>query len=244
VKQGFIIPVYNHGKTTGPLVEKLSPFGLPIILVDDGSDTETKALLAEIPAAFPLAVLVTLEKNCGKGGAVSAGIDKAHELGLSHVLQIDADGQHDAGRAGFFLEQSAAHPEAAICSYPVFDDSVPLSRKRGRAFANAWALIVTLSGDITDAMCGFRVYPVEPVRRIFHRHHLDQRMGFDLDILIRMSWANIPFLFFPVRVSYPPDGISHYHYVRDNVRITWMFTRLFFGMLLRLPRLVGRRMHR
>jgi glycosyltransferase involved in cell wall biosynthesis len=217
---------------------------MPIILVDDGSDGETKALLAETAAAFPLVVPVTLEKNCGKGGAVSAGIDKAHELGLSHVLQIDADGQHDADRAGFFLEQSAAHPDTAICGYPVFDDSVPPSRQKGRTFANAWVRIVTLSADITDAMCGFRVYPVEKLWRIIHRAHLDQRMGFDVEILVRMYWAGIPFLFHPVRMVYPADGVSHFHYVRDNVRITRVFTQAFFGMLIRLPLLIRARVHR
>ncbi|GHU65358.1 hypothetical protein FACS189447_04140 [Spirochaetia bacterium] len=241
MRQGFIIPIYNHGKTVGPIAEKLSVFGLPIILIDDGSDNTTKALLDETVAAFPLAVLVTLEKNRGKGAAVSAGINKAHELGLSHVLQIDADGQHDIDRAGFFLEQSAAHPEAAICGYPVFDDSIPQIRKKGKIIANTWVRIVTLSADIVDSMCGFRVYPVEPVWRILRRHHFDQRMGFDIDILVRMNWANIPLLFFSLRVSYPPDGISHFHYVRDNVRISWTFTRLFFGMILRLPILIGRK---
>jgi glycosyltransferase involved in cell wall biosynthesis len=238
MKQGFIIPVYNHGKTAGPIVETLSVHGLPIILVDDGSDRVTKALLAAAAAAFPLAVLVTSEKNYGKGHALTVGIDTAHKMGLTHALQMDADGQHDAGRAGFFLEQSAAHPEAAICGYPVFDDSIPEIRKRGKKIANTWVRIITLSKDIVDSMCGFRVYPVEPLWRLFHRYHFDQRMGIDIDTLIRMSRENIPLLFYPVRVIYPPGGISHYRYVRDNIRIIWVFIRSFFGMLFRLPLLV------
>jgi glycosyltransferase involved in cell wall biosynthesis len=244
VKQGFIIPVYNHGKTAGPIVEKLSDYKLPIILVDDGSNQETKAALAEITASCPLAVLVSLAKNSGKGGAVSAGIDKAHALGLTHALQIDADGQHDIERTGFFLEQSRLHPEGMICSYPEFDDSVPISRKNGRKIANTWAGIVTLSADMTDVMCGFRVYPVEPVWQIIHRHHLDQRMGFDIEIIIRLHWRGIPMRYYPIRVVYPKDGISHYHLLWDNIRITWVFIRLFWGMLCRSLLCISRRIWR
>jgi glycosyltransferase involved in cell wall biosynthesis len=240
--RGFLIPVYNHGGTAVSVVRRLSGYGLPILLVDDGSDAGTKAHLAQIAETCPLAVLVTLPENRGKGGAVMAGIEKAHELGLSHVLQIDADGQHDAERAGFFLEESAAHSEAVICGYPEYDSSVPASRKSGRKVSNTWAKIVTLSNDITDVLCGFRVYPVEPVWRICRRGYIDPRMGFDVEILIRLYWKGLSLVFHPVRVIYPEGGISHFHLVRDNIRISWVFTRLFFGMLVRLPLLVGRKL--
>jgi glycosyltransferase involved in cell wall biosynthesis len=238
MRQGFVIPVYNHGKTAGPLAEKLARYGLPVIMVDDGSDGETKSCLARSAAACPLVSIVSLEKNSGKGAAVIRGMERARELGLTHILQIDADGQHDADRSGFFLEESAAHPEAVICSRPEYDDSVPASRKNGRKIANTWAKIVTLSSAITDAMLGFRVYPVEPFLRLCRTQCLDLRMGFDIEILVRLYWMGLPLIFHPVRVVYPKDGISHFRMVRDNIRISWVFTRLFFGMLIRLPLLV------
>jgi glycosyltransferase involved in cell wall biosynthesis len=241
MKQGVIIPVYNHGRAVGAVVEKLNSLGLPIIMVDDGSDEETKSCLEKIYGEFPLTVPARLEKNSGKGRAFFAGIEKAREMGLTHVLQIDADGQHDPGRAGFFLAESAAHPEALICAYPEYDDSVPSSRKRGRKVANTWAKIVTLSPDIVEAMLGFRVYPVEPVCHLYHHSHIDSRMGFDIDILVRLYWKKIPLIFHPVKVTYPAGGISHFRILRDNIRISWVYTRLCCGMLLRLPLLLGRR---
>ena len=244
MKQGFVIPIYNHGKTVPALVKQLSETGLPVILVDDGSNEETKQYLNQTIKDFPLTVLVTLKKNSGKGGAISAGIDKALDLGLTHVLQIDADGQHDTGRCGFFLEQSEAHPEAMICAFPEYDESVPSIRKNGRVVANTWSKIVTLSNDIVDSMCGFRVYPVEVTHKIMHRNFIDSRMGFDIDILVRLHWNNISFLFFPVHVIYPEDGISNFHIVKDNIRISLVFTRLFFGMLLRLPVLLYRKIRK
>jgi glycosyltransferase involved in cell wall biosynthesis len=239
VRQGFLIPVYNHGKAAVSVVQKLACYGLPVILVDDGSDAETKGYLAKIVADTPGAVLAARKKNGGKGAAVIAGIGRARAEGLTHVLQIDADGQHDAGRAGFFLEESAAHPEALICGRPEYDSSVPLIRKNGRKTANTWAKIVTLSSEIQDVLCGFRVYPVEPVWRICRHAFIDKRMGFDPEILVRLCWKHIPLIFYPVRVSYPPDGVSHFRLVRDNIGISLVFTRLCTGMIFRLPVLLA-----
>jgi glycosyltransferase involved in cell wall biosynthesis len=244
IKQGIIIPVYNHGTAAGKVVENLEPLGLPIIMVDDGSDSETRVCLERIYAAHPLTVPVTLEKNSGKGRAFGAGIGKAREMGMTHVLQIDADGQHDARRARFFLDESAAHPDALICSYPEYDESVPLARKHGRIVANTWAKIVTLRPHIIESMLGFRVYPVEPVFQLYRRAYIDSRMGFDIDILVRLCWMGLPLIFHPVRVTYPLDGISHFRPVRDNIRISLTYTRLCCGMLLRLPLLLGRNVSR
>ena len=240
MKQGIIIPVYNHGGALGAVVANLAPLGLPIIVVDDGSDSATKAAIEKIHAAFPQTVPVRLEKNSGKGRAFFAGITKARELGLSHVLQIDADGQHDSGRVAFFLQAAAARPGALICSYPEYDDSVPPGRLHGRKIANTWAKIVTLSADIRESLLGFRVYPVEPVVRLYRQVRIDSRMGFDIDILVRLHWKNIPVVFYPVRVTYPADGVSHFRIVRDNIRISWVYTRLCCGMLIRLPLLLYR----
>jgi glycosyltransferase involved in cell wall biosynthesis len=240
VKQGFLIPLYNHGKTIGPVTAALASFDLPVIIVDDGSDAETKHALAKTLAAFPCASSVTLEKNSGKGAAVMAGLKKARDMNLSHVLQIDADGQHDGERAEFFLAASAEQPEAAICAYPEYDERAPKLRSGGRTIANTWAKIVTLSGTLIDVLCGFRVYPVEAVLRVTRHCFPDRRMGFDPEILVRLYWARVPLVFYPVKVSYPQDGISHFHIVKDNIRISWSFTRLFFGMLPRFPRLLVR----
>jgi len=240
IKQGIIIPVYNHGRAAAAVVEKLAPLDLPIIMIDDGSDSENKSFLEKIYSSCRLVIPVVLEKNRGKGRAVYEGIKKAFELGFTHVLQIDADGQHDAGRAEFFMQESAAHPEALILSWPEYDESAPASRMKGRIVANTWAKIVTISCDIKESMLGFRVYPVEPVINLYRRCGIDSRMGFDIDILVRLHWKNVPFIYHPVRVCYPADGVSHFRLLRDNILISWVYTKLCCGMLIRLPILLAR----
>ena len=238
MKQGFVIPVFRHGRTATPLAEKLAASGLPVIVVDDGNDAETRACLEECCAKTPGLVLVSLEKNLGKGRAVAKGFEKAAELGLTHVLQVDADGQHDVGQVDFFLKESAAHPGSIICGFPEFDASAPRGRVTGRKISNFWACVVTLSGELKDVLCGFRVYPVEASLRITRDPLMDSRMGFDAEILVRLYWNRVFPVFYPIKVRYPRDGISNFRIVRDNLRISLMFTRLFIGMLIRLPLLI------
>ncbi|MDR0447411.1 MAG: glycosyltransferase family 2 protein [Treponema sp.] len=244
MKQGILIPVYRHGSTAIPLAENLAALGPPVILVDDGNDEETRASLAECAANTPGIVLVSLKKNTGKGGATIRGFEKAAELGLSHILMIDADGQHDAGKVEFFLAESAGHPEQVICGLPEFDETAPRSRVMGRKISNFWATIVTLSDEFKDLHCGLRVYPVEPSLKIMKHPFMEKRMGFDTEILIRLYWNRVFPVFYPVKVSYPPDGISNFRMVRDNIGISWTFSRLFVGMLFRLPLLIALRIQR
>ena len=186
-------------------------------------------------------MLVERKKNGGKGKAMMSGVLKARELGLTHVFQIDSDGQHDASRASFFIEAAEENPSCLICGTPVFDESVPTSRKKGREISNRWARFVSLSDEIVDAMCGFRIYPVAPYCRLLtHRACVDARMGYDADILVHFVWSGVHIKSYPVRVTYPADGISNFRMVRDNIRISLSFTKLFFGMIVRLPLLAFR----
>ena len=244
MKQGFIIPVYRHGASACSLAERLAASGLPVIMVDDGNDSETQALLAKCAAGTPGVALVRLNKNSGKGGAVIGGLKKAAEQGLTHALQIDADGQHDDGKATFFLAESAKHPDMIICGYPEFDAAAPRSRVTGRKISGFWAAVVTLSTELKEVLCGFRVYPVNKTLRITRNFFLDKRMGFDPEIMVRLYWNKVFPLYHPIKVSYPPNGVSNFRMVRDNIRISWMFSRLFAGMLPRLPLLIALRIKR
>jgi glycosyltransferase involved in cell wall biosynthesis len=230
---GFIIPVYRHGKSALPLARELSAYKLPIIMIDDGNDEANRAFLETAAAEIECLSLVRLPRNSGKGAACHAGFIKAKDLGLSHAFQIDADGQHDTSRVNELLEASRRFPDKLICGVPEFDKSIPKGRVIGKNIANRWAGIVTLCRRIQDGMCGFRIYPLEETMAVYERHFVEQRMGFDLDILIQLYWAGVEPVFYPVKVHYPKDGISNYHYVRDNVRIILMFIKHFFGMLPR-----------
>ncbi len=244
----ILIPVYKHAKACRTVVKNLAPLcvsqKIPVILVDDGNSENEKLILSEIESENDFVHLVSLEKNGGKGKAFSEGVFFAKSRGISHILQIDADGQHDFSRAAFFLEKSAASPSALICGFPEYDESAPNHRKNAHRFANLWCKIVTWESGIVDSLCGFRVYPVEETARLLKKSHIDSRMGFDIDILIRLIWRGVRTEFYGVRVTYPEDGISNFRPFRDNVRISWVFTKFFCGMILRSPILLARKLRK
>jgi len=240
-KPCLIVPVFNPGPALGRTLEALLRHHLPLFLHDDGSDAATHQELDQIAAAHPLIRLSRWAENQGKGAAVMEALRRAREAGFSHGLQVDADGQHDAEAVGPFLVLGEAHPEAVIAGVPRYEGPVPPARRYGRWFTHAWVWLETLSFDIGDSLCGFRLYPLEATLCLGRRVPLPHRMDFDTAIIVRLHWAGVPILNAPVRVTYPEDGVSHFHLLRDNLRLTRMHTRLVCGMLLRLPRLLARK---
>ncbi len=237
-----VIPVFDHEHAIATMVEGVVAAGVPCLLVDDGSGASCARELDRLAALHAPAVqLLRLPANQGKGGAVLAGFRQAGADGYTHVLQIDADGQHDPGDIPRFLADAQAHPGDVVCGVPLYDESVPKGRLYGRYLTHVWVWINTLSFAIRDSMCGFRVYPLPPVLRLIDEETIGRRMDFDVEVLVRLFWRGIAVRNLPTRVTYPLDGVSHFDVWRDNLRISRMHTRLFFGMLRRLPRLLARR---
>ncbi|MET0350011.1 MAG: glycosyltransferase family 2 protein [Rhizobacter sp.] len=236
-----VIPVYNHPATIGAMVDAVRGHGLPCLLVDDGSEPGCAAVLDTLAASGPDVTLLRLPVNQGKGGAMMAGLREAQRLGYTHALQIDADGQHAAADIPKFIALSRASPDAVVCGTPVYDQSVPKGRLYGRYLTHVWVWINTLSLDIRDSMCGFRVYPLAPTVATIDSARIGRRMDFDSEVLVRMHWRGVGFVHQATPVTYPRDGISHFRGLEDNVLISRMHARLFFGMLWRLPKLLWRK---
>lgn len=237
-----VIPVYNHERAVSVTLEGVRKYELPVILVDDGSDEACAAELRRLSTADPQVKLVRLPLNQGKGGAVMAGLLHASRSGFSHALQIDADGQHDTGSLPTFIAAAAAQPKALICGEPRFDVSIPRHRFYLRYLTHVMVWLNTLSFQIRDSMCGLRVYPLSVVLPVIETERPGRRMDFDIEILVRLHWRGVAMRWIPARVSYPIDGISHFRLFSDNVLLTRLQIRLFFGMLTRLPVLLGRRL--
>jgi glycosyltransferase involved in cell wall biosynthesis len=231
-----VIPVYNHPATIGAMVQHVRQHALECILVDDGSTAECANVLdALVRQHAPHLSLVRLPHNQGKGAAMMAGLRQAHALGYTHALQIDADGQHNGHDITHFLHQAQQHPAAVICGHPVYDQSVPRLRFYARYLTHVGVWIECGSRAITDAMCGFRVYPLAPVLKIINHWNLGQRMDFDPEILVRLHWQGVPIVNQATAVVYPSGGISHFRAWRDTALLGRMHARLLMGMLLRLP---------
>jgi glycosyltransferase involved in cell wall biosynthesis len=240
----IIIPFYNHAGAIAHVVEGLRALGLPCRIVDDGSDEPSRQELARIASRESWVTVQHLPVNGGKGAAVMAGCDAALASGFTHALQIDADGQHAIADAARLLEVSRRDPSAMVSGEAMYDASAPRSRRYGRYLTHVWVWINTLSLDIRDSMCGLRVYPLAATCAVWRGAQLGRRMDFDTEIMVRLHWSGVHIITVPTQVTYPRDGVSHFRMLKDNAHISWMHTRLFFGMLRRLPSLLARRFSR
>ena len=237
-----VIPVYNHGQAIGAVAQAVLAQKLSCILVDDGSGCECAGVLDALAAAAPEKIILMRHSvNRGKGSAVLTGARYAAQAGYSHALQIDADGQHRVADIPRFLEQAAAHPQALIVGSPEYDETAPALRLWARHLTHVWVSINTLSRQIKDSMCGFRVYPLPHLMELDRRQKLSARMNFDIEVVVRLYWNGIEIINVPTPVVYPEKVISHFRGWSDTVLISRVHTTLFFGMLLRLPMLLARK---
>ena len=241
LKYSIVIPVYNHPHYLADLVQYLEQFQFPIILVNDGSHAECTAILRKLDQQFDQVSLIEHVENKGKGQAVITGLRYAAHIGMTHALQLDADGQHHWDDVAKFFQLSQQQPEAMVIGQPIFDASVPKKRLYGRYITHFWVWLNSLSFDIKDSMCGFRIYPLDTTIAVLNKAKFQPRMGFDSEILVRLKWEDVPFINIPTPVIYPEHGISHFDAWRDNIGISKAHATLFIEMLKRLPQLLLRK---
>ncbi|MGJ8648588.1 MAG: glycosyltransferase family 2 protein [Marinomonas colpomeniae] len=243
-KPAIVIPVYNHEAAIENTLNQVLKYGYPVVLVNDGSSDKCKNILEKLTQKHRETIyLVQLDVNKGKGGAVKAGMRFLLAQDFSHALQVDADGQHNISDLPFFIKAAEKEPNSLVCGVPIYDSSVPKHRYYSRYLTHVWVWINTLSFDIKDSMCGFRVYPLDQICKQIDRNDCGNRMSFDTEVVVRWLWSGNKVTNLPTKVLYPKNGVSHFKAVKDNVLISWMHTRLFFGMLLRLPVILWNKRH-
>jgi glycosyltransferase involved in cell wall biosynthesis len=220
-----LIPTYDNPLTVASVVGRVRRHLSDVVVIDDGSGPAGRRAVEEI-ARQGLAHVKRRERNGGKGAAVKTGFEEARRLGFSHALQVDADGQHDLEDIPRFLDLAHRHPDALILGRPIFDETVPTVRALARNISTFWVNIETAGRVIEDPLCGFRVYPIEAS---IAAEAAGNHMEFDQELIVRMVWSGTPVVNVPTRVRYlSPDagGVSHFDLLRDNLRITWLHTRL------------------
>jgi glycosyltransferase involved in cell wall biosynthesis len=223
----ILVPTYDNPRTVRGVVLRAREHLPEVIVVDDGSGPEGRAAV-EALREEGLAYVTRRERNGGKGAAVKTGLAFAQQLGFTHALQVDADGQHALEDIPRFLEAARRAPNALVLGQPIFDRSAPLGRRLARRITIFWTRLEVGGDVIGDPMCGYRVYPIESALRA---GAVGDRMDFDPEIAVRMVWSGCPVVHVPTAVRYVPreeGGVSHFKLLLDNWLITWMHTRLMW----------------
>lgn len=240
----LLIPSYNTGPIVLNVVREALRMWQPVWVVIDGSDDGSAESLEKLAENEPHLTILRHSVNLGKGSAIYTGLQEALKRNFTHILAMDADGQHPAASIREFMEISMNHPETMILGVPVFDQSAPALRVKGRRISNFWANLETLWQGIGDSLFGFRVYPVKALKTVMDSTKFARRFDFDPEVAVRMVWKDVTLINRPVPVRYlgkEEGGVSQFHYVKDNVLLTWMHIRLLFEFVLRLPVLILRR---
>ncbi|UCE58698.1 MAG: DUF2062 domain-containing protein [Phycisphaerales bacterium] len=223
------IPTFNNRDTVPQVVKEAWKTGLPVLVVNDGSTDGGPDLLAGLPIDR-----IDLTVNQGKGAAISAAGRWADEHGFTHIIALDADGQHDPGDVSRFVERIHTNPLAIIVGRrDLSGPDVPRSSRFGRAFSNFW-LRVACGASNPDSQSGFRAYPVEILRKV---KCSTRRYDFEVEILVRSVWAGASLDTVDISVHYDDrtNQESHFRMFWDNARISLLNTRLVGRNLVPWP---------
>ena len=222
-----LLPTYNSGiRLAQTLRDAHAEWGAVWVVVDastDGSDQEAESLGLEGVR------VLRLQQNSGKGAAVLAALRVAHAEGFTHMLVMDADGQHPASMIRLFFEISQNNPSAFVCGVPIFGPDAPRERVLGRFAGNFFATLETLGAGAEDSLFGFRLYPVAPALQVMEHTKWARRFDFDTVLSVRLTWAGLPCINVAVPVFYPTrseGGVSHFRYIRDNLLLIAAHIRL------------------
>lgn len=223
-----LVPTYNNGGTIRDVVERVHQQMRDIIVVVDGSTDDTMAQLAMLD--FPITT-VCHERNQGKGKALVSGFKKAKEMGFSHVLTIDGDGQHYPEDIPVMLRALDLHNQAIIVGSREFTDANMDQKSRfANRFSNFWFRLQTTI-NLPDTQTGMRIYPLD---QLYGLSLLTSRYEAELELLVFAAWRNVPLVPVPVRVYYPPkeQRVSHFRPVYDFMRISLLNCFLCLGAVL------------
>ncbi len=225
----IVIPVYNHAATLREVVERCLAVHPQVLVVDDGSSDGALETLAGLDVRT-----LRHEQNRGKGAAILTAASEAQRLGMSHIVTIDADGQHDPADFPRFVEVMRQHPLALVVGNRDFSvANIPGSSRFGRKFSNFWLRVQT-GKSLPDTQNGFRAYPVFVLQGL--KWH-ETRYSFEIEVLVKAAWAGVELRDVDISVYYPPaeERVSHFRGFMDNFRLTLLNTHLTLRSIAPVP---------
>jgi len=222
-----IIPTYNNERTLEMVIRDVLEYTPMVIVVNDGSTDSTPEILRR----FPEVDVISYEKNKGKGHALITGFRHALEKGFENAITIDSDGQHYTDDLPLFLDQAEKSPGCLVMgARNMAQSSVPGTSSFGHKFSIFWFRIET-GQKILDVQSGYRLYPLEPMRKM---KFFGSKYEFEVEVLVRLAWKGVEIHSVPVKVWYAPkeERVSHFRKFRDFSRVSVVNSILVFIALL------------
>ncbi|NIQ97773.1 MAG: glycosyltransferase family 2 protein, partial [Desulfuromonadales bacterium] len=214
----IVIPLYNHAASVRQVAEKALAVHDEVLVVDDGSTDGGADALEGLPVR-----IVRHETNRGKGAAILTAAREAKRLGMTHIVTIDADGQHDPADFERFVATMQSDPWGIVVGKRDFSvANVPGSSRFGRRFSNFWLRVQT-GRKLGDTQSGYRAYPLAVLEELClgEKHY-----SFEVEVLVKAAWAGVRLYDVDIAVHYPPakERVSHFRGFMDNFRLTLLNT--------------------
>ncbi len=217
----IIIPTYNNDQTLMAVLDEVLSFGTPTIVINDGSSDSTADLLSHRTDV----TVLSHDSNEGKGSALREGFEYAYEQEFSHAITIDADGEHALSEIPVFLSKIDEDPEALwIGSRKNPHGKSPRIAMPFTGFLGNIGIRLFTGVTLTDCQSGFRLYPLHPIVPLELKRN---RFDYEQEVLLEASWSGVELKEFPISVveQSREDTVSHYHPLKDFLRISRVHTR-------------------
>ncbi len=161
-----LMPVYNEAETVGFVLDAVRDhFDGEVFVVDDGSTDSTVSILG----ARDDVTVITHPTNLGYGRALAEGFAVAQARGVSRLITMDCDGQHEPAHITGFLSELAAGGDIISGSryLPASPQIGIVPKSRREINARVTREINRVTGwALTDAFCGFKAYRLDSLDTI------------------------------------------------------------------------------
>ena len=219
-----VIPAYNEELTIYTVARQALEYLRNVIVVDDGSTDRTAQVLQELPVT-----VLRNDTNCGKAASLWKGFQFLKQQGMTAVVTLDGDGQHNPDDIPRLIEQAEHTPHRII----IGARRRPWTRHTWhRIMANriadfwvSWAA----GHPIADSQSGFRIYPMPLITRLNIPTNRERSFVFESEVLV--EGAKLGFWSIPVPIESEPRQAPRPSYFRPVVDIA-RITKMIAGKLL------------
>lgn len=232
MKSIVLIPAYKPDARMTDLVAALAQRALTVIVIDDGSGTDYRALFERVK---PFAQVVSCEQNGGKGAAIKIGLRyiQKHFKPPYSVVTADADGQHRVKDIVRVVKLAKKNPDALVTGCRLISREMPLRNWFGNFYTKIAFLFAT-GRHSTDTQTGLRGFSDRAVP--FMLGVKGRRYEYEMNVLLWWARCNRPMVEIPIRTIYlDGNSTSHFKAVRDSVIIygeILRFSGVAFGCFL------------
>lgn len=225
-----VIPAHNEALTIREIAAAARTHADRVMVISDGSTDATVTCLDGLDID-----VIDHADNQGKGPRLAEGLDRADAAGQTHVLTMDADGQHLAEDIPAFLAAARENPDALVLGDRMGDGTkMPQGRARSIGFGDFFITWAT-GRRMRDGQCGMRVYPVALWRALRLGPRERQHFVFETAVLLHAAAAGAQFVRVPIAARYG-DVVkrpSHFHPALDSWRIAGAVARFILCGWLR-----------